>query len=107
MHITQTSEDHCLHRHFDTFKERRRIRSGLVMLFADCDPLLNGAVLTDDIAAPVEAAVAAVGSSLLDDVVSATAAQGATAVDAGARAVALPPSRAGEVHTGVSLAEVG
>lgn len=76
-------------------------------LFADCDPLLSGAVLTDDVAAPVEAAVATVSPSLFDDVVTATAAEGPAAINAVASAVALPPNRAGEVHTGVSLAEVG
>lgn len=78
----------------------------LDVLFANCNPLLDGAILADDVAAPVESTVAAVCSSLLDDVVSATAAQGTTTVNARASAVALSSSCAREVNTRVSLAEV-
>jgi len=78
----------------------------LAVLFANSNPLLEGAVLADDVAAPVEATVAAVCSSLLDDVVSATAAQGTTTVNTRASAVALSPSRTRKVDTRVSLAEV-
>lgn len=77
------------------------------MLFAHRDPLLSGTVLADDVTTPVEAAVTAVGSALLDDVVSATAAEGATAVEASASAVTLSSGCAREVHAGVPLAEVG
>lgn len=78
----------------------------LAVLFANSNPLLDGAVLADDIATPVKATVAAVCSSLLDDVVSATTAQGTTTVNACASAVALSSSRARKVNTRVSLAEV-
>ena len=76
------------------------------VLFANGNPLLDGAVLADDVAAPVEATVTAFSSSLFDDVVSATAAQGTTAVNTRASAVTLSSSRAREVNTRVSLAEV-
>jgi len=78
----------------------------LAVLFANSNPLLDGAVLADDVAAPVEATVAAVCSSLLDDVISATAAQGTTTINARASAIALSSSRARKVNTSVSLAEV-
>jgi hypothetical protein len=45
------------------------------MLLANCNPLLNGAVLADDVAAPMEATMTTVSSSLLDDIVPATAAE--------------------------------
>jgi hypothetical protein len=76
------------------------------MLLADCNPLLNGAVLTVNVTAPMEATVTAVGSSLLDDVVATATAERATAVYAAAGAVALPPCRAREVHVRISFAEV-
>lgn len=76
------------------------------ILLANCDPLLNSAVLAHDVAAPVEAAMTAVGSSLLDDVVSATAAEGATTVDAGASTITLSPGRTREVHIRIFFAEV-
>jgi len=76
------------------------------MLFAHCDPFLSRAVLAHDVAAPVEAAVAAVSPSLLDDVVTATAAQRAAAVYRRASAITLSSNRAREVDTGISLAEV-
>ena len=76
------------------------------LLLANRDPLLNRAVLAHDVAAPVEPAMAAVGFSLLDDVVSAAAAEGATAVDAGASAVTLSPGRTREVHIRIFFAEV-
>lgn len=76
------------------------------VLFADCNPLLDCAVLADDVAAPVEATVAAVSPPLLDDVVSPTAAEGTAAVNARASAVTLSSSRAREVNTRISLAEV-
>ena len=76
------------------------------VLLANSNPLLDGAVLADDVAAPVEATMAAVSSSLLDDVVSATAAEGTTAVNTRASAVTLSSSRAREVNTRISLTEV-
>jgi hypothetical protein len=76
------------------------------MLLANCNPLLNGAVLTDDVTAPMEATMATVGSSLLDDVVPATAAEGATTVDAGASAITLSPGCTREVHIRISFTEV-
>jgi hypothetical protein len=75
-------------------------------LLANCNPLLNGTVLTDYVTTPVEATMAAVGSSLLDDIVAATTAEGTTTVDAGASTITLPPGRAREVHIRISFAEV-
>jgi hypothetical protein len=76
------------------------------MLLADCNPLFNGAVLTVDVTAPMEAAVAAIGSSLLDDIVSTTTTEGATTVDATAGTIALSPCRTREVHFRIPFAEV-
>lgn len=76
------------------------------MLLADCNPLLSGAVLTVYVTAPMEATVAAVGSSLLDDVVSTTTAEGATTVDAATGTIALSPCRTREVHMRIPFAEV-
>jgi hypothetical protein len=76
------------------------------MLLANCNPLLDCAVLANDVTAPVEATMAPVGSSLLDDVVTATAAEGATTVDTGASAITLSPGCTREVHVRISFAEV-
>lgn len=68
---------------------------------------MDGAVFADDVAAPLEAAVALLDAFLLDDVVAASAAQRRAVVHAAAGAVALSPSRAREVEAGVSFAEIG
>ena len=57
-------------------------------LLADVDPLGDAALLAQHVAAPVEAAVAALAARLLQDVVSPAAAQRPAAVHAAAGLVA-------------------
>lgn len=76
-------------------------------LLAHVDPLGEAALLAQYVAAPVEAAVAALAARLLQDVVSAAAAQRAAAVRAVAGLVAQAPLRAWRVHRWVPLAKVG
>lgn len=67
-------------------------------LLAHVHPLGEAALLAQHVAAPVEAAVAALAARLLQDVVSAAAAQRAAAVRAVAGLVAQASLRARRVH---------
>jgi hypothetical protein len=71
------------------------------------DPLLDGAVLALDEAAPVELAAAPFGPALAHDVVATSAAEGSASVAPRARPVAPAPGGAGDVRLGVALAKVG
>lgn len=79
---------------------------GVSELLAHVDPLGEAALLAQHVAAPVEAAVAALAARLLQDVVSATATQRAAAVRAVTGLVAQPSLRAGRVHRRVPLTKV-
>lgn len=74
---------------------------------ADSDPLFDSTVLAHDIATPVEPAVTPLDASLSDDVVAATAAQGAAAVHTLAGPVTLTARRARHVLGGIAFAKVG
>lgn len=74
---------------------------------ADADPLGDAALLADDEAAPVEAAVAALAARLAQDVVAAAAAHAAAAVGARAALVAQAAHGARRVQARLALAEVG
>lgn len=73
---------------------------------AHINPLRNSALLTEHVAAPVEAAVTPFAACLFEDVVSAAAAQRPAAVHAGAALVADATLRAQRVHLGLVVAEV-
>lgn len=66
-----------------------------VSSFTDTDPLCYSALFTHYIAAPVELAVAAFTSCLLQDVMASTTAQALTVVHARAGLVTNPALRAG------------
>lgn len=68
---------------------------------------MYGAVLADDVAAPLEATVALLDAFALHHVVAASAAQRRAVVDGAAAAVALAATGARQVEAGVSLAKVG
>lgn len=82
---------------------RRDVRSRSL---AHVDPFGEPALVTQYVAAPVEAAVAALAASVSQDVVAATAAQRITRVHAGAALIANAALGPRRVHPGVSLAEV-
>lgn len=74
---------------------------------ADVDPLRDAALLTQHVAAPVETAVASLTARLLQDVMSAAAAQAAAVVHVLAGLVADPSLCAWRVQGRVSLTEIG
>lgn len=75
-------------------------------LLAHINPLRNPALLTEHVAAPVEAAVTPFAACLFEDVVSSAAAQRPATVHAGAALVADAPLRARRIHCGIMIAEV-
>lgn len=75
--------------------------------FAHVDPLGDAALLAQHVAAPVEAAVAALTACLPQDVVTAPAAQRAAALHSGAALVADAPLSAQRVQGRLPLTEVG
>lgn len=71
------------------------------------DPLCDLALITQHVAAPVEAAMTALNSCLPQHVVPTATAQAATTIQQAAGLVAGPAPRARGAHAGVSLTEVG
>ena len=71
----------------------------------DGHPARRRAGLADDVAAPVEAAVAALGAGQSQGVVAAPAAQRLAVIEAAARRVAVTADGAGRAETRVTLAE--
>lgn len=78
-----------------------------VSSFADTDPLCYPALLTHHVAAPVELAVAAFATRLLEDVVAPAAAEALTVVHPRAGLVTDPALCPRRVRAQVPLAEVG
>lgn len=84
----------------------RSLGRSYTYLLADVDPLCDSALLTEHVAAPVEAAVAPLTTCLLQDVVSPSAAQRPAAVHAVAGLVADPSLGAQGVQGRLPLTEV-
>lgn len=76
-------------------------------LLAHINPLRNPALLTEHVAAPVEAAVTPFAACLFEDVVSAATAQRPTTVHAGAALVADATLRPRRIHCWLTITEVG
>lgn len=75
--------------------------------FAHINPLRDPALVTEHVAAPMEAAVASFTAGLFEDVVSTAAAQRPAAVHAGAALVTDSTLRAQRIHRRLTIAEVG
>lgn len=76
-------------------------------LLAHINPFRNPTLLTEHIAAPVEAAVTPFAACLFEDVVSSATAQRPATVHAGAALVADAPLRSQRIHCGLTITEVG
>ena len=76
-------------------------------LFANGDPLFRGAILADDLAAPLKFAMAPLRPFLTDHVVASTAAKGLTVVRVVGRLAAAPSRDARKVHVRPLFAKVG
>ena len=79
----------------------------MTVSFANSDPLFSGAIVPDDGAAPLEAALAPLRPLLPDDVVAPSAAQRLAVVQVVARLVAAAPRDAWIVDFRLPVTEIG